>query len=99
MPHGAKPSKAQTGWAKGRHRKCKHPSGQKGHGKAVDKPKCHQLDIQSQILILQWKKAAEKVLGRGADLGWTVLGCASDPAQGTWDWWWQEARGVRWLLR
>lgn len=52
---------------------------------------------QSQILILQWKKAAEKVLGGGADLGWTLLGCVS--AQGTWDWWWQEARGMQWLLR
>lgn len=64
--------------------------GQQQMRMAQDKPKCCKLDVQSQILILQW----EKVLGGGADLGWTVLGCASDPAQGTWDWWWQEARGV-----
>lgn len=88
MPHGAKPSEAQTGWAKGGHRKRRHPSGQEGYGKAEtswthvhamqqmgmgqDKPKCCKLDTQSQILILQWKKAAEKVLGGGADLDWTV---------------------------
>lgn len=34
MPHGAKPSEAQRVWAKGRHRKHRHPSGQKEHGKA-----------------------------------------------------------------
>lgn len=46
--------------------------GQQHMGVAQNKPKCCKLDMQSQILILQWKKAAEKVLGRGADLGWTV---------------------------
>lgn len=75
----------------------KRDMGWLGHGQqqmemTQDKPKCCKLDTQRQILILQLKKAAEKVLGGGADLGWTVLGCAS--AQGSWDWWWQEAREV-----
>lgn len=48
--------------------------GQQQMGVAQDKPKCCKLGMQSQILLLQWKKAAEKVLGGGADLGWTVLG-------------------------
>lgn len=52
--------------------------GRQGHGQqqmgvAQGKPKCCKLDTQSQILLLQWKKAAEKVLGEGEDLGWTVL--------------------------
>lgn len=46
--------------------------GQQQMGVAQDKPKCCKLGMQSQILLLQWKKAAEKVLGGGADLGWTV---------------------------
>lgn len=43
--------------------------GQQQIGMAQDKPKCCKLDIQTQIIILQWKKAAEVVLGGGADLG------------------------------
>lgn len=73
MPHGAKPTEAQTGWAKGRHRKRRHPSGQEGQGKAETSwTHVHAMQqmgmvrtsqsaaswTQSQILILQWKKAA-----------------------------------------
>lgn len=106
MPHGAKPTEAQTGWAKGRHRKRRHPSGQEGQGKAEtswthvhamqqmgmgqDKPKCCKLDTQSDP-----DSTVEEGCIEGA--GWerrSGLDCASDPAQGMWKWWWQEARGV-----
>lgn len=52
MPHRAKPSEAQTGWAKGRHRKCRHPSGQKGHGKVETWPTADG-DGSEQAKVLQ----------------------------------------------
>lgn len=46
--------------------------GQQQIGMAQDKPKCCKLDIQTQIIILQWKKAAE--LQRWCGVGEQIWG-------------------------
>lgn len=69
---GPKEGTGSTGILQGKRDIGRLRHGQQQMGMGQDKPKCCKLDTHSQILIPQWKKAAEKVLGGGTDLGWTV---------------------------
>lgn len=92
--------------AKGRLRKRRHPSGQEGHGKAGTWPAADG-GGSGQAKVLQAGHAESDPAstveeGRREGVEWgsrsgldcARLDCAFDPAQGMWDWWWQEARGV-----